>query len=88
MIKEKPKYVYIAGINLGGLWSKKPLKAKLHNEFETDVWWYRGNLSVKKLGLDKKLYGLTTFASTSEKEVQIWIDGVLSVFGQLNKWIR
>lgn len=92
--KKLPTYIWIAGINLSGLWHKIPIKAVYNSSLHQ---WYdcSGDFGVNKLGLDSnrrdgygELLPIITFASTSESEVQIWIDGVLSSFKLLNMWIK
>lgn len=84
-----PKYVYIAGINLSGLWSKKPLKAKLYPDlnswYSCEKGWGYNDVGAEKLGLHKR-GGLTTFASVSKQEVQIWLDGATTVLSHLRDW--
>jgi hypothetical protein len=80
------KQVYVAGLNLSGLWSTKPLKT--HREMGS--WWVssgplKDNAFAEKLGLDDR-NGIITFASTSKRDVQSWIDGVLSSFKFLRNW--
>lgn len=83
---DEGKQVYVAGLNLSGLWSTKPLKA--HRDMGS--WWVasgplKDDAFVEKLGLHDR-DGLITFASTSKRDVQLWIDGVLSSFKFLREW--
>lgn len=83
---DEGKQVYVAGLNLSGLWSTEPLKA--HREM--GAWWVssgplKNNAFAEKLGLHDP-GGIITFASTSKPEVQSWIDGVLSSFKFLREW--
>lgn len=84
MKNSTPNIVYFAGLNLSGLWNRKPLKAKWNPEFEE---WWGSDCSVRKLGLDDR-GGFITFSSINKTEVQIWINGVLSSFRFLKNWIR
>lgn len=81
--------VYVAGLNLSGLWSTKPLKARRYIDDEGSWWVSHGPLKddafAEKLGLHDR-DGFITFASTSKREVQTWIDGVLSSFKILREW--
>lgn len=86
---DEDKQVYVAGLNLSGLWSTKPLKAR--REFDDRGFWWvshgplKDNAFAEKLGLDDR-NGIITFASTSKRDVQSWIDGVLSSFKFLREW--
>lgn len=89
----KPEFIYIAGLNLSGLWSKEPFRARWDPDL--DAWWSiergwsRGNCSAQKLGLDKPIgYGIIRFASADKREVQAWIDGVLASFYFLRNWTQ
>lgn len=84
---KRPKEIYIAALNLSGLWSQTPIKAKYNDECE---WWEdrSGDLLVNKIGLDHKENGIITFGSVSQKEVQIWIDGILASFKMMKEWMR
>jgi len=92
-VKHPPKVVYTNIINLGGLYSDKPIKCKLT---ESDLysglgeieWWDKsGDVDVKQLGLYKHDNNcFIQFSSLSKIEVQVWTDGVkaaLSLIGNL-----
>ena len=65
-------------VNLRGLYFKKPVKVTfcecLHNYWDTS-----GNYSIEDKGLIKS-DGCVSFASDDKKEVEIWMEGVLSSF--------
>lgn len=82
----KPKTVWMAGVNLGGIWSRNPIKGYLNEDFNR--WWDRsGNFGVEKLGTDKR-YGIITFASTSKEEVKVWLSGLSSAFSMIKRYTR
>lgn len=72
--------VWMAGSNLKGLWSAKPIIGKLQEN-----WWWdsSGNLYVSKLGLHTPTFDSVTFASVSKKEVEIWISGWMVAMEQV-----
>lgn len=85
--KVKARTVYAAGLNLSGLWSKKPIKVYYDADLRC---WYDAseNLSVERMGYHQPFSWLKTYASTSKADVQTWIDGVSAAFCMLKNWIE
>ncbi len=84
-MKKIPKKIYGNGINLSGLYSKKPMLLT-YNCILKDEWWAKdGNFSVSGLGLIVE-GGRITFASKKRKDVLCWIAGVLSTMTLLKRW--
>jgi hypothetical protein len=79
-----PEKVWMNGINLAGLWSPRPLRGTY--EANLREWYWRGNLSVSRLGLDVRQSGITTFASESKREVEIFTLGAWAVMRELQRW--
>ncbi len=76
----------MAAVNLAGVWSNTPIRGKFHSSL--DCWYDRsGNLTADKLGLVVK-DGITTFASTSKTEVEIWLSGLHTAFSMLKRYTR
>ena len=80
----KKKHLWMAQINLSGLYSNSPLKMTWDDDLEK-YWDYRGDLSVEGVGLYADA-GCITFASYKSLEVQLWISGVLSTMKMMQAW--
>jgi len=78
----KPLPIWASAINLSGLWGPVYMTKEKHIG---DYWDKSGNLSVSKLGLNIK-DGIITFASTSEKDVELWTSGIKSAMHMISKW--
>ena len=77
-----PRVIWANAVNLGGVYSDRPIRMKKHvDEVTGDVtyWDKIGDFDVNKLGLDRKTWGLTTFASRDKEEVAAWTCGALTV---------
>ena len=81
----KPKIVYGAGVNLSGVWG--PCKM-YYNEEHEEYYDSSGNilLCLNGIGEYKENNRRTTFASTNEREVEIWVSGVKSAMRILRNW--
>lgn len=79
---------WMAGINLAGLWSNKPIRGYFNADHE-NYWDRTGNLNVETVGEDSRVSGnLITFASKDKREVEIWLHGANSVMELLRRWSR
>lgn len=76
--------VWINGINLSGLWFKKPVKAYWEDALGC---WYdaSGNFNADNLGIEYK-NSCVTFASYSKKEAELWTQGVLATLKLIREW--
>lgn len=83
-MSKTPKIIYAALINLSGLYSKRPVRCTYDEN--TKKWWSdNGNFDVHIVGLDGKGTNIR-FSSTSEKEVQTWINGAEAVLSMIGRW--
>ena len=81
-MKKQPKEVWMAGCNLGGLWSVEPVRGFWNNGLEE---WYdaTGNLSARTYGLDLSEEHIATFISVDKKDVENFIAGAKVIARQL-----
>ena len=83
--KNTPSEVYINGINLSGLWFKKPRKAKWDANLKS-YWESSGNFDAQGLGMLVHPYHIT-FAGTKDEAI-IWTEGVLATMKMLSEWTK
>ena len=87
----KKKYdgiVWLAMMNLSGLFSNRPIRCKPVSERYPDgEGWYneRKDIDVDQLG-ESGSDGYVTFASRDKDEVQIWIDGAMAAMTMMTRW--
>jgi hypothetical protein len=79
----KIKTLWVAKINLSGLYCKIPTRVKVDEGGK--YWDKEGNFDVIGRGTHAG-YGHITFASENKKEVQLWIDGVRAAMTMLKSW--
>jgi hypothetical protein len=87
-MKTKKKTAWAIGISVMGMWDKKPVRIEYSSFNETcsrqRFWWDKtGCFTVDKLGLVVKK-GITTFASESKKDVELFILGVKAMSRRVN----
>ena len=81
MSKPKDK-CWMAGSNLAGLWSDKPICG--YKDPESFDWYDRGgNLNVSRMGLDARDQRCVTFASKEKRDVELWISGWMVAMRQV-----
>jgi hypothetical protein len=74
-------------VNLGGLYSKKPIVCSKESVELGTYWDSSGDFDIdpKKLGLTTE-DGLIKFTSKNKQDVEFWTMGALSVMTQLKRW--
>lgn len=80
-MKRKP--IWAAGVNLSGLWG--PVKMTYYPDIK-EYYDKSENLSVKGRGHETKYGTIFTFASISEREVNLWAKGVKDAMSILKEW--
>ena len=80
------KVLWASGINLAGLYSKKPLRC-VKSKSDDDYWDLSGNFNVCGPG-EFNGDGHIEFASSSKDKTAAWISGVMSAMKMLKNWSR
>lgn len=88
---DAPKVIWGNRVNLVGLYSQKPIRMKLYDEYydEDELWWTStdGSLGVHEVGLvGSAADGCRTFSSESKREVELWTDGAMAVLQRLDNF--
>jgi len=87
MAKKKPKKLYVNMVNLGGLYSLKPVE--LTYDTDTKCWWDRtGNFDSKGPGTKTEPGHYIKFTSKSRLEVERWTAGAAAVMAILAHWAK
>jgi len=69
--------MWASAINLNGIYEDHPVEI-FHDKEEVDWWDIDGDFSISKIGLHVQEYNIT-FSSEKEEDVQIFIDGAMSM---------
>lgn len=77
----KPKYIWINGVNLNGLWFSEPKRARYDKSL--DDWYYRGNFNAQP-GITEKDYCIT-FGSENKDDAQAFTAGALAMSKLLSR---
>ncbi len=89
-MKKLPKTIWVARVNLVGLYSKKPVKCSMVETEYCDnraTWWDEsGDFDVNLLGEGALNHDCITFASANKKEVELWIAGAIAAYSILKNF--
>lgn len=87
-----PSTIWVARVNLSGLYSSNPIPAKLvvgrDYEGAGNSWvTTNGDFHICRIGVEKKS-GYVTFSSESKAEVECFLQGVKSTMHLLSNWAK